>query len=74
MDIGGRGDLFFLVFTYFLAENGDPIVNRGPRFFFFLSTTLNLTYHLKKFAIPDIAHRIVNKAHRNEKLVHACVI
>ena len=46
----------FLIFPCFGAENGDPIVNRGPRFFFFLPKTLNLTHHLKKFAIPEVEH------------------
>ena len=56
MDICGCGDLY-LVFPCFGAENSDPVVNRGPRFFFFLSTTLNLTHHLKRFAIPALGHK-----------------
>ena len=52
----GRGDLF-LVFTCFGAENGDPVVNRGPQFFFFLFMNLNLTHHLKRFAVPALNHK-----------------
>ena len=48
---------FFLVFTCFGAENGDPVVNRGPQFFFFLFMNLNLTHHLKRFAVPALNHK-----------------